>query len=109
MEDICKKVYAGLGTGFRETIYQEALAVELRSAGHIISTECVIPVKYKDQYVGNIRCDIIMNNDMVIECKAIAKLGEKERQQIKQYLRTTGIFKGYLVNFGNTLEVEYFN
>jgi GxxExxY protein len=44
----------------------------------------------------------------VIECKTIAKLGEKERQQIKQYLRTTGIFKGYLVNFGNTLEVEYF-
>ena len=106
MEDICKEVHETLGVGFRETIYQEALAVELRARGHHVDTECVVPVKYKNSYVGNIRCDIIMDHDIIIECKAIAKLSEKERNQLRQYLRTTDLKKGYLVNFGNNLEVE---
>ena len=108
MECTCNDVFRELGIGFRETIYQEALAVELRRGGHLVDTECVVPVKYKGSFVGNIRCDIIMNGETIIECKAIAKLGDKERNQIRQYLRTTDLHKGYLVNFGNTVEVEYF-
>jgi GxxExxY protein len=106
MENICKEVHETLGIGFRETIYQEALAVELRLHGHHVNTECVIPVKYKGSYVGNIRCDIIINHDTIIECKAISKITEKERNQLRQYLRTTDLKKGYLVNFGTTLEVN---
>ena len=108
MEDICKEVHETLGIGFRETIYQEALAVELRTRGYHVDTECVVPVKYKKSYVGNIRCDIIMDRETIIECKAIAKLSDKERNQLRQYLRTTVLTKGYLVNFGNKLEVEEF-
>ena len=107
MEETCNIVYRELGSGFRESIYQEALAVELRECGHHIETERVVPVKYKGAYVGSVRCDIIMNKDTIIECKSIAKLCDKDRKQLNQYLRTTSLQKGYLVNFGPTLEVEY--
>ena len=106
MEDSCTNVYQELGTGFRETIYQEALAVELRKAGNHVETERVVPVMYKGCYVGSVRCDIIMNKDCIIECKAIAKISDKDRYQLQQYLRTTGLHKGWLVNFGPKLEVE---
>ena len=106
MEETCKTVYTELGRGFRETIYQEALAVELRLLGLHVETECVVPVRYKGSYVGSVRCDIIMSKDTIIECKTIAKLSDKERYQLRQYLRTTNLHKGYLVNFGNQLEIE---
>tara|TARA_R110000765_G_scaffold94625_1_gene178389 strand:- start:33 stop:362 length:330 start_codon:yes stop_codon:yes gene_type:complete len=107
MEDTCSIVYRELGTGFRESIYQEALAVELRELGNHVETERVVPVKYKGSYVGSVRCDIIMNKDTIIECKSIAKLCDKDRKQLQQYLRTTELQKGYLVNFGPKLEVEF--
>ena len=107
MEATCTTVYNELGTGFRESIYQEALAVELRELGHHVETERVVPVKYKGSYVGNVRCDIIMDKEIIIECKSIAKLCDKDRKQLEQYLRTTDLHKGYLVNFGPKLEVEF--
>ena len=109
IEDTCHGIFTELGSGHRECIYQNALAIELRNEGHHVDTECVIPIMYKTHYVGNIRCDIIVDRETVIECKMISKLGEKERYQIQQYLRTSGLVKGYLVNFGNKLEVEEYN
>ncbi len=94
-----------LGIGHRETIYHEAFCLELRNNGLSYESERVIPVIYKNQQIGHIRADIIIDKNFILEFKAINKtLGQSEVRQIKNYMNSTGIENGLLINFGKTSE-----
>lgn len=89
-----------LAPGFLESVYQNALIWELRSRGLNAEKEIPIPVKYKNHIVGDFRADILVNNTIIIELKAVRELTPLHEAQLVNYLVATGIDYGYLINYG---------
>lgn len=99
--EYCKKVSKSLGKGYAECVYQEAICVHLRDDNISYSKESILPIVYKDIYIGNVRSDIILNDPkVVIECKAIdGNLKINHVPQLICYMRLMNINNGILVNF----------
>jgi GxxExxY protein len=101
------EVHRQLGCGFLEAVYQEALEKELsgRSIPHDHQVE--LPVYYKGVRLRtNYRADFICYESIIVELKALPKLGGVEESQIINYLKTSGFSVGLLLNFG-TSSLEY--
>jgi GxxExxY protein len=95
------EVHCRLGSGFLEAAYKEALSIELAARGIPFSGEPEIPVHYKGKTLKTCyRADFICHDSIIVELKAISKLGELEMAQVLNYLRATGFRKGLLFNFG---------
>ena len=94
------KVHSALGPGFLESVYQNALAYELRDAGYKVELEKDIIVKYRGQVVGKFAADMLVNDRLVVENKAILALAKAHEVQIVNYLTATEIDEGLLLNFG---------
>ena len=94
------KVYNTLGYGFLEKVYQKALIVELREVGLKCDEEVPIKVYYEGINVGDYRADIIVEESVIIENKAIESIVEEHEFQLINYLKATDIEIGLLLNFG---------
>ena len=94
------KVYNTLGYGFLEKVYQKALIVELREVGLKCVEEVPIKVYYEGINVGDYRADIIVEESVIIENKAIESIVEEHEFQLINYLKATDIEIGLLLNFG---------
>jgi len=92
-------VYQELGAGYNESIYEEALAVELRERKIPYEVERNTEIFYKGQKVGIHRLDFILDDKLVVELKAAAKITESNIGQTKAYLNTLGLKDGIIVNF----------
>ncbi len=94
-----------LGKGLLESVYQEALAIELAELGIPCVLEQEVPVFYKNyQLDKKFRLDMVVADDIVVELKSVAHLGAEHRHQLCNYLRLTKKTIGLLINFGgNTL------
>ena len=105
---IFKNVWNALGPGFSESIYHNAIMIELRSHGINYESERIIPVTYMGQCVGNVRSDLIVDAGYptVVEIKAVRSLRDEHRTQLKNYLKILDIKSGYLVNFPQSVEAE---
>ncbi len=99
-------VFDELGAGFLESIYVKALIIELKNIGLNIESEKEIKVNYKGTIIGNFRADIVVEDKVIIEIKAISSLNSQHEAQLLNYLKATGIRVGLLVNFGNKLEFK---
>ena len=98
----CFEVYSELGPGFNERIYQNALIIALKEAGLIFETEKDFPVSYHDNKAGSLRLDLIVEDRIIIEIKAVTgKLPAIFKYQLLSYLKVTNLRVGLLVNFGN--------
>ena len=88
-----------LGSGFLEKVYENALFVELNKRG--INAACQVPitVEYKNATVGQYIADMIVEDSVLIEIKAIEALQKVHEAQILNYLKATGYKVGLLVNF----------
>lgn len=107
MDEIFSDVYTTLGPGHTESVYHRALEVALRIADIPYDTEVVVPIRYKNHTVGNVRCDLIIDGEIVVELKSVSKINDDHRQQLKNYLRLLNKPMGILVNFGSSsLTVE---
>ncbi len=107
LENLITNITAVLGFGLRESIYQNALAIELRKLKHKVDLEVNKSVMYYDHEVGNVRLDMLIDDSIIIEMKSITKLTEKERIQIRNYKRITKLENGYLINVGlKSFEIE---
>jgi GxxExxY protein len=94
------EVHREFGPGLLESIYQQALAKELRDAGLNVCTEVDVPVSYKGELMeASLRLDLLVERSVVVEVKAIAELGDIHRAQLLSYLRLTGHEVGLLINF----------
>lgn len=106
------EVHNNLGNGLPEYVYQEALVIELINNGFKIKREYTHHPVYKGvELTCIVRMDIVVEmprGNVIIECKAISELTDKERSQILGYLRATEFPIGILVNFGtrNKAQIE---
>ncbi|OGV70903.1 MAG: GxxExxY protein [Lentisphaerae bacterium RIFOXYA12_FULL_48_11] len=103
---LAMKVHSALGPGFLESVYQNALAFELREAGLKVELEKDITVKYRDTVIGTFVADMLVDNRVVVENKAVQTLAVAHEVQLVNYLTATGIDEGLLLNFGSP-KLEY--
>ncbi len=96
---ISKRIFEKLGPGFSERVYHNAFEVELRLAGVQYETEKILPVMYEGHTVGNLRADLIVDKRIIVELKSVTKLKDEFRNQVRNYIRLTGLETGFLVNF----------
>jgi len=88
-----------LGPGFLEKVYENALLIELRSKGLQAQSQAPIEVSYKAHIVGEYIADILVEEKVIVEIKAVEKLEKIHEAQLLNYLRATGVRVGLLVNF----------
>ena len=89
-----------LGCGFLEKVYEKALAIELVDSGLSIETQEPIKVYYSGNVVGEFFADIIVENEIILELKAVKKIENIHFAQCQNYLKATGKKLGLLINFG---------
>ena len=109
MNQIATHVFQVLGPGYSEAVYHRAFEVMLRKMGYEYQTEVIVPIPFENHVIGNVRLDLVVQNDTLIELKSVAKLNDTMRTQIKKYLELTRYKIGYLINFPPTnkdLEIE---
>jgi GxxExxY protein len=100
------EVHKVLGSGFMEKVYENALLEELKIRGLKTESQKPITVFYKKRIVGEYCVDILIEDSIIIELKALEKLSVIHELQLKNYLRATGIQLGLLINFGKSVEIK---
>jgi len=101
---LAKNVHATLGPGFAECIYHRALEAELRKNNIPYESERIVPISYEGMSIGHVRLDIVVNGEMILELKAVAKLSPDHELQIRNYLKLVhGVTRGILINFGKEM------
>jgi GxxExxY protein len=93
------EVHRALGPGLLESVYEEALCIELKLRGLPFVREAAVPVRYKGQIAGELRLDLLVRNALIIELKAVDELAQVHSAQLLSYMRLTGHKLGLLINF----------
>jgi GxxExxY protein len=88
-----------LGHGFLEKVYENALAVELNRRNLKAERQVPINISYKNEIVGDYFADIVVENKIILELKAVELLRPIHEAQILNYLKATGFKVGLLINF----------
>lgn len=102
--DSAIRVHRSLGPGLLESVYQTVLTWELERRGHSVQREVVVPIVYGGvTFDQGFRADLIVNDKVVLELKAVEKVTSAHKKQIQTYLRLTGKKLGYLLNFNEAL------
>jgi GxxExxY protein len=100
-------VHRELGPGFLENIYEEALKVDLSEHGIEFESQKEIKVKYLGVEIGTHRIDLIVENIILLELKAVKELADIHFAQLRSYLKATNLKVGLLLNFSKpTLEIK---
>ena len=99
-------VYNELGFGFLENVYQNALYFELLKKGFNVEPQKAIDVYYQSQLVGKYRADLVVNDLIILELKAVDYLVEEHELQLINYLKATDKEVGLLLNFGKKPEIR---
>jgi GxxExxY protein len=104
--EMCNEVYCSLGKGFAESVYEEALCIELQHRNiHYVSQE-TLPILYKNRFIGNIRLDILLHSwlPFVFELKAVAgMIHTDDRWQVVRYMSRKDVLYGAVVNFNQSI------
>jgi GxxExxY protein len=101
------KIHQTLGPGFLESVYQKALAHELSKAGLKVDCQRAVKVVYDGIVVGDFIADMFVADRVLVENKAVQSLVQAHEGQLVNYLATTGIEIGLLLNFGaSSLQVK---
>ena len=101
------KVHKELGPGFLESIYEEALKVELSKNELDFASQMEVQIEYLGVPVGLHRLDLLVQNEVIVELKAVKELADIHLAQLRSYLKATGMKVGLLLNFSKpTLEVR---
>jgi len=99
-------VYNELGFGFLENVYQNALYLELLNNQFKVEAQKIIKVYYKNNIVGNYKADLIVNDVIILELKAVEYLVEEHELQLINYLKASNLEIGLLLNFGKKPEIK---
>ena len=97
---LAMKVHSGLGGGFLEKVYENALMLLLEKEGIPARQQAPISVYFEGQSVGDYFADILVDGKVILELKTAEKIGDAHRAQVIHYLRATGIRLAMILNFG---------
>ena len=98
LRSIMEQITDELGYGLKESVYQSALAVELRFHGHKVDLEVNKSILYRGHNVGTVILDMVIDDNFIVEVKALAKITKKEFTQLQQYIKISGIKNGCIIN-----------
>ena len=98
--DACMEVHRILGPGFTEKIYEEAVIKEISSRSIAFERQKLIEVFYKGDKIGEYRLDIVVDNKVILELKAVSDMNSIFEAQLFSYLKATNMKLGILLNFG---------
>ena len=96
------RVHRPLGPGFLESVYEEALAVELALSGVRFLRQYPMPIFYRDHQIGEHRLDFLVEEKIVVELKAVSELEDIHFAIGRSYLKATNLEDGLLLNFATT-------
>jgi len=93
------EVHKNLGLGLLESVYEKAMCFEIGSNGMKFQNQVTIPIIYKGTILGEHRIDMIVENEIITEFKAVDRLDPVFKAQLLSYLRLTNKKLGLLINF----------
>ena len=96
----CLAVQNDLGVGFVERVYENALIIALREAGIKCQAQLAIHVYFRSKCVGEFYADILVENQLILELKAVRELLGEHQAQLINYLKASNMTSGLLINFG---------
>jgi len=99
-------VYNELGAGFVESVYQNAMALALRESGLKVEQQYPLTVSFRGETVGEFRVDLLVEETVVLELKAVVQLTPTHEVQLVNYLKATGAPVGLLLNFGRNAQFK---
>ena len=102
------EVYNELGSGFLESVYEKALTIVLNENGLKARRQKEINVLFRSTVIGEFRADIVVNEKVIVEIKAVRNLNSAHESQLINYLKATNIEVGLLLNFGKKPEFKRF-
>lgn len=101
------EVMKELGSGFLESVYEKALLIVLRQKGMTARSQVPLKVSFCGEVVGEFFADVLVDDKVIVELKAVKALLPEHQAQLINYLKATGIDVGLLINFGTPkLEVR---
>jgi len=100
------KVYNKLGAGFLEKVYENAMLLELKNLDLEVVQQHPINVLYDGSIVGEYFADLVVEDKVILELKAINGLAAVHEIQLQNYLKATGIKVGLLINFGDKISIK---
>jgi GxxExxY protein len=101
------EAHTALGPGFLENIYEEALKLELSEHKLNFETQKEIQIEYLGVAIGIHRLDLVVENQIIVELKAVKEFTDVHYAQLRSYLKATGLKVGLLLNFAKpTLEIK---
>jgi len=96
------EVHNELGFGFSEKTYRKAMKIALESIGLKVDDEVPIKVYFRGQTVSELFADLLVNELIILELKAVDQIVEEHEAQLLNYLKATKIEVGYVMNFGKS-------
>ncbi|MFL6526734.1 MAG: GxxExxY protein [Chthoniobacterales bacterium] len=96
------RVHTELGPGFLESLYEEALAIELRALGIEFERQKPVPIFYRGHAIGEHRVDLLVDMSLVVELKAMVALEKVHFAVLRSYLKALGLSHALLFNFATT-------
>ncbi|TAE55780.1 MAG: GxxExxY protein [Bacteroidetes bacterium] len=100
------EVHNALGSGFLEKVYENAMVIALRKRGLSVVQQCPLPVYYENQIVGDYYADLMVEELLIVELKAVEKIYPIHEVQLVNYLQSARIEVGLLINFGSSVDVK---
>ena len=104
--EACFEVADELGAGFVESVYEKALLIALREKGLKVASQVPLAVMFRGHSVGEFVADLVVEDKVIVELKAVKALAPEHQAQVINYLNATGLDVGLLVNFGRP-KLEY--
>ena len=101
VEEVARTVWNELGYGYREDVYEKAMAHEIRTThpDTVFAVEAYVEILYKGVAVGLQRLDFVIDGELAVELKTGARISPAHRAQTEAYLRTTRFERGLLICF----------
>ena len=102
------EVYNELGNGFLESVYESALYIVITGYELCVERQKDISVFFRGKTIGDFKADLIVNEKVIVELKAVRTLAPEHEAQLINYLKATNIEVGLLLNFGRKPEFKRF-
>ena len=109
IKSFAKRVFKSLGADFSERVYHNAMEVLLKKHSIPYKSEQVIPVMFEGVEVGQVRADLVINGNIVIELKSVKSLKDDHATQCGMYMKLLNVDNGVVINFpcGDNEDVDF--